>query len=39
MKYPTRINYTAANRAMMFDRWQKGDPLNSIAFWTHEIRP
>ena len=31
MKYPTRINYTAADRALMFDRWQKGESLNSIA--------
>jgi IS30 family transposase len=31
MKYPTRINYTAADRTLMFDRWQKGESLNSIA--------
>ena len=31
MKYPTRINYTAADRALMFDRWQKGESLSSIA--------
>jgi len=31
MKYPRRINYTEADRAMMFDRWQKGESLNSIA--------
>jgi IS30 family transposase len=31
MKYPTRINYTEADRMLMFDRWQKGESLNSIA--------
>ncbi len=31
MKYPTRINYTEADRALMFGRWQKGESLNSIA--------
>ena len=31
MKYPTRINYSEADRALMFDRWQRGESLNSIA--------
>jgi IS30 family transposase len=31
MKYPTRIYYTETDRAEMWDRWQKGESLNSIA--------
>ncbi len=31
MKYPTRIYYTAADKALMWDRWQKGDSVNSIG--------
>jgi len=31
MKYPTRIYYTETDKAMMWDRWQKGESLNSIA--------
>jgi len=31
MVYPTRINYTAAQKADMWHRWQKGESLNSIA--------
>ena len=31
MGYPTRIYYTAADKAEMWDRWQKGDSLNAIA--------
>ena len=31
MGYPTRIYYTEANKAIMWDRWQKGDSLNAIA--------
>ena len=31
MVYPTRIKYTAAQKAEMRDRWQKGESLNSIA--------
>jgi len=31
MVYPTRIKYTAAQKAEMWDRWQKGESLNSIA--------
>ncbi len=31
MKYPTKIKYIADNRALMFDRWQKGESRNSIA--------
>ncbi len=30
-KYRTRIYYTEADKAMMWDRWQKGESLNSIA--------
>ena len=31
MKYPTRIYYTETDKALMWDRWQKGESLNSIA--------
>ena len=31
MKYPTRIYYTETDKALMWDRWQKGDSLHSIA--------
>ena len=31
MKYPTRIYYTETDKAMMWDCWQKGESLNSIA--------
>jgi IS30 family transposase len=31
MKYPTRIYYTEADKSLMWDRWQKGESLNSIA--------
>jgi len=31
MVYPTRIKYTAAQKAEMWERWQKGESLNSIA--------
>ena len=31
MKYPRRIYYTEADKAAMWDRWQKGESLNSIA--------
>jgi IS30 family transposase len=31
MKYPTRINYSAADKALMWDRWQQGDSLHAIA--------
>ena len=31
MKYRTRIYYTETDKALMWDRWQKGDSLNSIA--------
>ena len=31
MTYPTRIYYTEADKALMWDRWQKGESLNSIA--------
>jgi len=31
MKYPTRIYYTKSDKALMWDRWQKGESLNSIA--------
>ncbi len=31
MKYPTRIYYTDTDKALMWDRWQKGESLNSIA--------
>ncbi len=31
MVYRTRINYTAAQKAEMWDRWQRGKTLNAIA--------
>jgi IS30 family transposase len=31
MKYPTRIYFTETDKAMMWDRWQKGESLSSIA--------
>ena len=31
MKYRTRIYYTETDKALMWDRWQKGESLNSIA--------
>ncbi len=31
MKYRTRIYFTETDKAMMWDRWQKGESLNSIA--------
>ena len=31
MKYPTRIYYTDADKSLMWDRWGKGESLNSIA--------
>ena len=30
-KYRQRIHYTEADKNMMWDRWQKGDSLESIA--------
>ena len=31
MKYPTRIYYTETDKSEMWDRWEKGESLNSIA--------
>ena len=31
MKYQKRIYYTEADKALMWDRWQKGDSLHAIA--------
>ncbi len=31
MKYPQRIYYTETDKALMWDRWQKGESLCSIA--------
>jgi len=31
MKQRPRIYYTESNKALMWDRWQKGESLNSIA--------
>jgi len=30
-KYRQRIRYTEADKAMMWDRWQQGETLHSIA--------
>lgn len=31
MKYRTRIQYTASQKAQMWDRWQRGESLHQIA--------
>ncbi len=31
MKHRTRILYTETDKALMWDRWQKGDSLHAIA--------
>ncbi len=31
MKRRTRINYTYAQKALMWDRWKQGDSLHAIA--------
>jgi len=31
MKYPKRIYYTEADKVLMWDRWQRGESLHSIA--------
>ena len=31
MKYPRRIYYTETDKGLMWDRWEKGESLNSIA--------
>ena len=31
MKYRTRIYYTEEQKSVMWERWQKGDSLHSIA--------
>ncbi len=31
MKYKTRTYYTEEQKAVMWDRWQKGESLNEIA--------
>jgi IS30 family transposase len=31
MGYPKRIRYTEADKALMWERWQKGESLNAIA--------
>ena len=31
MKYRRRIHYTEADKALMWDRWQKGDSLATIG--------
>ena len=31
MGYATRIYYTEKDKALMWDRWQKGESLNAIA--------
>ena len=31
MKYRTRIYYSDAQKALMWDRWQKGDSMHAIA--------
>lgn len=31
MKHRRRINYTAGQRAEIWDRWQRGESMNSIG--------
>ena len=31
MGYPTRIYYSEADKALMWDRWSKGESLNAIG--------
>ena len=31
MKYRTRIQYTAADKALMWERWRQGESLHAIA--------
>ena len=31
MGYPTRIYYTDADKALIWDRWQKGESINAIG--------
>ena len=31
MKYPTRRYFTQSDKTLMWDRWLKGESLNSIA--------
>jgi hypothetical protein len=31
MAHRTRLQYTETDKALMWDRWQKGDSLHSIA--------
>jgi IS30 family transposase len=31
MKYRTRIYYTETDKALMWDRWEKGDSVQAIA--------
>ena len=31
MKYRTRISYTETDKALMWQRWRKGESLNAIA--------
>ena len=31
MKYRTRIQYTEADKALMWERWRQGESLNAIA--------
>ena len=31
MKYRTRIYYTEADKALMWERWRQGESLNAIA--------
>ena len=31
MKYPTRVFYTETQKSEMWDRWSRGESLNSIA--------
>lgn len=39
MKYRTRIYYSDKQKALMWDRWHKGDSLNEIAWLFDRHHP
>ena len=38
MKYPTRIYYTEADKALMWDRWREGESLKNY-FLSPDVPP
>ena len=39
MKYRTRTYYTESQKALMWDRWEKGDSLQQIALMFNRHHP